>query len=292
MSAGVGYRSRAIDSVGALTPAHILEYSKLIDAGMVFKWDASGPAGMMQAPPLVNALPEFAYLAIDLQPAQLFIKRSRPGVTPPIWDAGPKMPDFTLQQFLDSEAASTQSAQRSAASATAASNSAASAAGSAGVAANIVATAQQNVYAAASDALQGAQQARLDAQYAQVASRTSAREAAIYAAEAIALIGVQIPAPIPMVLTSLLTAVMGSLPTSPPDGAGQPWLNNGTLAFTASTPEANAAAIAAANNVNQTQLNPAQVAVLLQGMAAGLPTDPPAGSGQPWLNNGYLTFTS
>jgi hypothetical protein len=266
-----------------------VEYSRLIDAGMVFKWDASGPkAGLSN---FLNALPEFTYLALDEQPVRLYIKRSRPGVQPPVWDSGPAMPDFTLQQFLDSEAAATQSAQKSAASATASAASAAAAAGSAGVAANIVATAEANVYAAASQALQGAEQARLGAQAAQIASSASAKQAAISAAEAIALIGVQFPLPIPLMLQSLLAATGALLPTSPPAGLGQPWLDNGVLVFTPSTPEADAAAIAAANAVNQNQLNPAQIAILLQGMAAGLPTTPPDGAGQPWLNNGVLAFT-
>lgn len=261
MSAGVGFRSRVIDSVGALTPAQILEYSKLIDAGMVFKWDASGPAAAMQQAPLVNTLPEFAYLAIDLVPVQLFIKRSRPGVTPAIWDAGPKMPDFTLQQLLDSEAAATQSAQTAIAKAASANASASVAATSAALAVT-----------------------------AQTAAKASANAAAVSAATAVALVGVQLPAPIPVAMKSLLAAMMAMLPTSPPDGAGQPWLDNGVLSFTPSTPDANAAAIAAANAVNQNQLNPAQVVILMQGMAATLPTDLPDGSGQPWLNNGVLAF--
>jgi hypothetical protein len=263
MSIGIsltGARARAIDSAAALSPSYIVEYSRLIDAGMVFKWDASGPkAGLVN---FLNALPEFTYLALDEQPIRLYVKRTRPGVQPAQWDPGPAMPDFSLQQLLDSEGAATQSAQTAIAKAASASASAASASASAA-----------------------------QASTAQIASHVSAQQAAQAAAEAVALIGVQFPLPIPLMLQSLLSATGALLPTSPPAGLGQPWLDNGVLVFTPSTPEANAAAIAAAEAVNQNQLNPAQIAILLQGMAASLPTDPPAGAGQPWLNNGVLAFT-
>ncbi|MGU3659243.1 hypothetical protein [Methylobacterium fujisawaense] len=261
MTVGIGYRQRAIENAAALTPGYVVEFSRLVDLGMVFKWDASGPkAGLSN---FQNALPEFTYLALDEQPVRLYIKRTRPGVQPPIWDPGPAMPDFTLQQLLDSEGAAAQSAQTAITKAAAANASALSATGSA-----------------------------IAASMSQTAARGSATAAALSAATAVALVGVQLPLPIPLALKSLLAATMGMLPTSPPDGAGQPWLDNGVLVFTPSTPADNAAAIAAANAVNQNQLNPAQVAVLLQGMAASLPTDMPDGAGQPWLNNNVLAFTS
>ncbi|EIZ87153.1 hypothetical protein WYO_0190 [Methylobacterium sp. GXF4] len=326
MSAGVGYRQRAIESAAALIPGYLTEYSRLIDNGMVFKWDASGPlAGMDQ---FANALPEFTYLALDDQPVRSYIKRSRPGVRPVIWDKGPAMPDFTLQQFLDSEAAATQSAAASALSAvqsqTFATNSARSATSAAqslaqaqqvvaaaedrviaagretlaltqqvlNQARQVVAQAENRVLAAARQTLDAAQQAAQFASYSENAARGSARQAAFYAAQAVALIGVQHPAPTQQALALLLQSVMALLPTEIPSGNGVPWLNNGVLSFTPMTDAQKAAAIAAANNVDQSQLNPVSVMTLLQGMAAVVPTDAPDNAGQPWYDNGTLAFTA
>lgn len=297
MSTGIGFRQRAIENAAALTPGYLTEYSRLIDNGMVFKWDASGPlVGMDQ---FANALPEFTYLALDDQPVRSYIKRTRPGVRPVIWDKGPAMPDFTLQQFLDSEAAATQSAAGAAASAGQSRASAADSARSAASAAQslaevrrTVSTAVADVVAAARDTLALAQQAAQFAGFSENAARSSARQAAFYAAQAVALIGLQHPAPTQQVLASLLQSVMALLPTEAPEGDGLPWLNNGVLSFTPMTDDQKADAIAAAKNVDQTQLNPISVVTLLQGMAAVVPTEPPDNAGQPWYDNGHLAFTA
>lgn len=101
-------RGRILGSGGPLMPAAVVEVTRLADDGMVFTWDASGPLSERSA--FVGERVEFAYLAVDEDPVTLYIKKSRPGVTPIVWEVGARAPGFTMAEVSAAEAAARNSA--------------------------------------------------------------------------------------------------------------------------------------------------------------------------------------
>lgn len=77
---------------GPLASGPVIEHTRFAEDGLLLAWNASGR--LTDRDKFANRDREFAFLALDVVPIQLFIKRSGKGITPIIWDAGPHVGVF------------------------------------------------------------------------------------------------------------------------------------------------------------------------------------------------------